>query len=71
VKLQSIQFGQMSGLLDNRGCIVGINLCSLIMNPKIVVINGKKSQREREGNSSKSTSPLPGCVHTSSWFTLY
>jgi len=48
VKLQSIQFGQMSGLLDNRGCIVGINLCSLIMNPKIVVINGKKSQRERE-----------------------
>jgi hypothetical protein len=31
VKLQSVQFGQMSGLLSNRTSIAGINLCSLRM----------------------------------------
>ena len=31
VKLQSIQFGQMSGLLSNRTSIAGINLCGLMM----------------------------------------
>ena len=29
VKLQSIQFGQMGGLLSNKTSIVGLNLCSL------------------------------------------
>jgi hypothetical protein len=51
VKLQSIHFGQMSGLLSNRTSIAGINICNLMMvqdTPVATTLTTGKNLNEEE-----------------------
>ena len=73
VKLQSIQYGQMSGLLDNSSGIVGVSLYSLSIVQEIegtkALLMGKKSQPRRKRSPTKPTQSLPGCIHSISRVT--